>query len=578
MPVLEILGFTIGTSGLIPVVQLGLQAARSIREMRNVPTELLDYYIDFEIQSLLFCQWAERIFGREIYNQAINPVEAELPDSLDNSSPLDIKPALYNILWRVGRLLRDAHTYFAKMGVDIAPLSEIPKSKGNRTTINSATLKRQAIRSKFSDALSTKGKVLFGTKTTKESAKDTIETLLKDLEHCTKNLTEILDRQQENTARAAHSSRVLANKSNSIVLDSLQRVSSARFPLLSAAASFKHSRLRILNDNGSVALTPRKPFSNLIGCDAPESADSPTRKVGIYRSNELQEGSIRVIVEWKTAHKELRLNEQDIPKQRLSMLATILSLPQKPQILRTLDCLTWTSTITSLGLTFGLVYRVPEFACPLSSPVTLHQAFDTALPSLSERFRLAVTLSVSLMEYHSMGWLHKAFNARNILLFENANNKLDFSQPFIGGFEYSRPDDPIEISLPLDGPGRETLDTSQHPEVGRREISGRNTHRYSRRHDIYSLGVCLLEIGCWRSLNRICLDSNVTLTRDNSANELMIRAKQSIPHRMGAYYQQAILSCLEWSELSNTETVTDADLENFYLDVVQVLAKCHCSD
>lgn len=176
--------------------------------------------------------------------------------------------------------------------------------------------------------------------------------------------------------------------------------------------------------------------------------------------------------------------------------------------LHTVDCLGYTDD--SASTRYGLVYKAPH-----SSFSTLHSLItsnDHRTPDLEERFKLAHTLAVALWSFHSLDWLHKSLSSSNILFFPSAfattatkatsTSALipDISSPFLLGFDLSRPEHLVEMSVQSRNPS--ALDLHRHPDT----LSGMDRKPYCKSYDIYSLGVVLLEIGLvCKVIYTICL-------------------------------------------------------------------------
>ena len=186
---------------------------------------------------------------------------------------------------------------------------------------------------------------------------------------------------------------------------------------------------------------------------------------------------------------------------------------------------------------YGLLFRLPE---PISQhllptnpasnalltppahfcPRTLaeHIARTTAsktLPTLSDTFRIATALCHTVLQIHAAGWLHKAIQSTNLLFsaIPSANDPtsstLDLAQPFLLGFEFSRPDRPATPSLEL--PKDRTSNDYRHPSLwppAAADAVPATPVRFQKQYDIYALGVVLPEIGTWS------LVSSISGTRD----------------------------------------------------------------
>ena len=95
--------------------------------------------------------------------------------------------------------------------------------------------------------------------------------------------------------------------------------------------------------------------------------------------------------------------------------------------------------------------------------------------------------------------VHESFRSENILFFpstasdvdgnklDEASKDVDLTRPLIFGFEFSRPDSFFSAGFIDACPDR---DVYRHP-----ERQGQPLTTFKKIHDIYSLGIILLEIG-----------------------------------------------------------------------------------
>ncbi|KAF4773323.1 HET-s domain protein [Colletotrichum scovillei] len=135
-------------------------------------------------------------------------------------------------------------------------------------------------------------------------------------------------------------------------------------------------------------------------------------------------------------------------------------------------------------------------------PVSLSAYMQThsTKPSLNFRIDLCCQLATAVLETQSLRLVHKNIRPDNILVMENISSplaKLEESIPMINlsGWQYARHVDEGYITTLGNAMDLERK-IYQHPE---RQI--RTSERdYSMAHDIYSLGVCMIEILCWKSL------------------------------------------------------------------------------
>lgn len=184
-------------------------------------------------------------------------------------------------------------------------------------------------------------------------------------------------------------------------------------------------------------------------------------------------------------------------KIRVEKLARLLHQP-KEQVFRTPSCIGW--LVDPINNDIGFVYAVPQAT---GMPMSLLRAFDIKdlRASLGQKFRLAHELARCVSQLQLVKWLHESFRSDSILLFprdyerqggpSGVTTSLDYSQPWVLGFEFSRAED--DVSLGINDPCLER-DVYRHPDRQRAP-----TKHFTKLHDIYALGVVLLEIGMFIS-------------------------------------------------------------------------------
>ncbi|KAI9713713.1 MAG: hypothetical protein M1812_006551 [Candelaria pacifica] len=213
---------------------------------------------------------------------------------------------------------------------------------------------------------------------------------------------------------------------------------------------------------------------------------------------------------------------------------------------------------------FDLIFDIPT---GLDRPRSLRSLLNESKGRphhLNERFQLAKSLAKSVMFIHTSSFVHKNIHPETILLFEEANAVLGV--PFLVGFENFRSatghsyliGDSLWHKNLYRHPKRQGL----HPE-----------EEYIMQHDIYSLGVCLLEIGLWSPFvfyykgaskpevgSVLGLSHELFEMKDQRKKAFEIKrilvalAKDHLPCVMGKRYTEVVLSCL---------TCLDKDNENF---------------
>ncbi|KAK3047695.1 hypothetical protein LTR09_010953 [Extremus antarcticus] len=169
-------------------------------------------------------------------------------------------------------------------------------------------------------------------------------------------------------------------------------------------------------------------------------------------------------------------------------------------------------------------------------------------PPLEARFELALRLATALCKTHSVGWYYQGLHSRNICLITQStgstNAGASFDSPFLFGFTKSRA---IDDSVSYDD-GDIVANTHRHPD--RWEPDPKRRHHAL--DDLYSLGVVLLEIGCWTGLPELLSSSKGRQELDLSSwtahgvrNHLLKWAKSRLAHTMGTAYQSLVVALLQ---------------------------------
>ncbi|KAH0565990.1 hypothetical protein GP486_000617 [Trichoglossum hirsutum] len=291
-----------------------------------------------------------------------------------------------------------------------------------------------------------------------------------------------------------------------------------------------------------------------------------------------------VLVEWKTVNSlkadsvGLGLLYRTSMEQRIKNVARLLKSEQKPKELRTLPCL---GVVTKPGpmesvKEYGVMYKIPADTC-----VTLLEKLQEPKDEyfLGDRFSSALVLCKAVLFLHLAGWLHKGIRSANILFMAEETSQLDYAKPYLVGFEYSRESEPnaqtedvsndLEWNLyrhpDVQGVPTEPLDskTQDKPKSQRPP--------FSPEHDLYSLGIVLLEIGLRESVMDIYERARADPEYGNhSAANFQKRLLEKEVPRLGSLvgrgYREATATCI--SSSFNVDPDKSLD-EVFYTDVVR---------
>ena len=219
---------------------------------------------------------------------------------------------------------------------------------------------------------------------------------------------------------------------------------------------------------------------------------------------------------------------------------------------------------------FKFIFNIPP---QLSHPQSLRTVLlsRTSYP-LDERLDLAKRLTSSILFVHTVQFVHKNIRPETIIIFQNEHSHL--GAPFLAGFEqfrvedghtYRAGDDMWQHNLCKIPPNFPVIILTSS--LSDRHPSRQGTHPqvdYQMQHDIYSLGVVLLEIGLWTSFvlygpeeessspvpNDILEPANLAQPGNSlgsaSQNKLKLEnlAAEELPARLGRRYTDIVLLCL----------------------------------
>jgi serine/threonine protein kinase len=233
---------------------------------------------------------------------------------------------------------------------------------------------------------------------------------------------------------------------------------------------------------------------------------------------------------------------------------------------------------------FQVLYEVPPY---LVEPQSLRSLLmnrkarnkDGLLHPLNHRVRLANHLATAVLYVPSGHYVHKHINPENIVVFVKKGSQHKFpdvlGHPFLLGFDKSRAERAETI-----GKGDIVIADCiyQHPERWGVEAE----HKFSMFHDVYSLGVVLLEVGLWKSFvvwkdgTRLVswsgledLISRDTLNPKTISSDVQTRfiekAKNLLPGKMGRRYTDVVITCLSGSFQDGVEDELQAKLGLGYI-------------
>lgn len=221
-----------------------------------------------------------------------------------------------------------------------------------------------------------------------------------------------------------------------------------------------------------------------------------------------------------------------------------------PSTFSLLKCDGVIEVLTDQDTQFQFIFEVPH---GLHSPRPLRNLLvESQRISLSKRVQLAKQLARSVMFVHTTGFVHKSIRPETIMIFREGNE--DIGPSFLVGFERIRR---AEAQTDLLGDLEWERNLYRHPV--RQGLWSEEA--FIMQHDIYSLGVCLLEMALWESFVRndnigttapwselaihdAILDKDARHGGFAMKKELVAIAKNRLPAMVGDQYTNIVLACL----------------------------------
>ena len=254
-------------------------------------------------------------------------------------------------------------------------------------------------------------------------------------------------------------------------------------------------------------------------------------------------------VEYKKYPEDIDRQLRTIHETRMDRLAKVLREASSkqdstsPTEFLTLNCLGWFSE--PLKHRFGLKFELPPRHKSSPEPLSLWRALKSGkkyrLP-LQKRLSLAKQISKALLNWHMAGWHHQEISSRNILFFSTPTSpEPDFTTPYLCGFDFSRASGYISTLRDAEDMG---FSVYRHPE---RQFDTTAAHRL--RHDIYSFGVVLLDLGLWDDPDESWKSTLRVMPVDRDQAGDVYKRLRSFTGRLSFYigscYAEAVQNCLD---------------------------------
>ncbi|CAG8197603.1 unnamed protein product [Penicillium salamii] len=216
----------------------------------------------------------------------------------------------------------------------------------------------------------------------------------------------------------------------------------------------------------------------------------------------------------------------------------------------------------------SIISRVPTSK---SKPRTLRDWLVNmrCTESLSDRFNIASEIARAVHSVHLFGFVHKNIRPESILLLGNDDSSI--GSAFLIGFDSFRMASGKTLRR---GEASWERCLYQHPD----RIGTVSSEDYIMQHDIYSLGVCLLELGLWDSFvsyadaepmssdwESLSFDRAPILGPSRGflfQDQLLALARGELRRRMGTKYSDVVVTCLTCLDPGNVDFGEEEDFED----------------
>lgn len=218
-------------------------------------------------------------------------------------------------------------------------------------------------------------------------------------------------------------------------------------------------------------------------------------------------------------------------------------------------------------------------------PQTLREHLMQPQPcSLTQVLDIARQLARAVSFVHSCDFVHKNIRPETILLFPSSSTdgQNSLGMAYLMGFDSFRS---VNFHTLLKGDTAWERNLYRHP--SRQGLRAQN--KYIMQHDVYSLGVCLLEIGLWTSFVLYAQDETSEKATDSKKvpaeslglkaedfeqpvtaaqpsprikTHLVDLARRLLPVRMGDKYAAVVITCLTCMDEGNADFGEDDDMQD----------------
>ncbi|KAF2716063.1 hypothetical protein K431DRAFT_342197 [Polychaeton citri CBS 116435] len=319
------------------------------------------------------------------------------------------------------------------------------------------------------------------------------------------------------------------------------------------------------------------PYSGVVG------VPTTTRLIAYLYRSLVSEGvqnvlgssqpQVPVVVEYANYDSTYRTTGVPPPSQRLENIAAAF-LPMRPESQDSMSLVGYFEDPDQprLGLVYDLPYTVQNRVqtsaghgqnlrsvslLSLIQKARDAQSQSVETPALEDRFILALRLTEQLQALHRQDFVHGNVGSESVVYLMQGNNqnsvrKEQITQPHWSAFD-------VFSKSSIESQNRPTFNIYRHPNE---QTMGYTTDLFGEmKHDIYSLGLTLIEIGMWAPIG-VQADFKTKIQRDYVPR---------IAARAGSSYMRAVRECLSMADEQNTSRTR---IDMLYTTVLDLLQKC----
>ncbi|KAK0992279.1 hypothetical protein LTS01_007969 [Friedmanniomyces endolithicus] len=335
--------------------------------------------------------------------------------------------------------------------------------------------------------------------------------------------------------------KMISSSPNDIVYDSLRiafgdshiaRLAAAKRQVLKAEgelASVAEIRCRLLPNSSGLRLRDRENVG-------------PFRLARVFdESNDVGRLVLEEVIKYQDRYRLKRL----LP--RLSKLAELLAGPNLPPELRVLLFYGLHDHVETSSV--GVLYDLGEVHQGVPSSLelqSLHQLLanrdKTHLPNLEKRYSLAGGVAEALAALHDVEWYHKDLTCHSVLFLPASDRQPHWNnQPYLIGFHHSRQTRDDFSEGPLAASQDRSRERYHHPDYLSKENG--QFRGFRPEFDYYSLGILLLEVACWNTIDAI-MSSHAKEDNRTFARSVVEEKLDELKFSMGSTYAGVVEQCL----------------------------------